>query len=69
MQQILHTPERSATHSFGPQQDASETPSGRSDRRGPEIVTYSIEKLVPQPHAEVAFGLRTVKWLPISSSV
>jgi DNA recombination protein RmuC len=29
----------------------------------------SIEKLVPQPQAEVAFGLRTVKCEPISSSV
>jgi hypothetical protein len=29
----------------------------------------SIEKLVPQPHADFAFGLRTAKWLPINSSV
>jgi hypothetical protein len=29
----------------------------------------SIEKLVPQPQADLAFGLRTAKWLPISSSV
>ena len=29
----------------------------------------SIEKLVPHPHADLAFGLRTAKWLPISSSV
>ena len=30
---------------------------------------YSTEKLVPQPHAELAFGFRTAKWLPINSSV
>ena len=29
----------------------------------------STEKLVPQPQADLAFGLRTAKWLPISSSV
>ncbi len=29
----------------------------------------SSEKLVPHPHADFAFGLRTAKWLPISSSV
>jgi hypothetical protein len=29
---------------------------------------YSTEKLVPQPQAEAAFGLRTVKWAPISAS-
>jgi hypothetical protein len=30
---------------------------------------YSTEKLVPQPQADLAFGLRTAKWLPINSSV
>ena len=29
----------------------------------------SIEKLVPQPQEEVAFGLRTVKWAPIRASL
>jgi hypothetical protein len=29
----------------------------------------STAKLVPQPQADLAFGLRTAKWLPISSSV
>ena len=29
---------------------------------------YSTEKLVPQPQAEAALGLRTVKWAPISAS-
>jgi hypothetical protein len=29
----------------------------------------STEKLVPQPQADLAFGLRTAKWLPISASV
>ena len=32
-------------------------------------VFQSTEKLVPQPQADFAFGLRTAKWLPISSSV
>ena len=29
----------------------------------------STEKLVPQPHADLAFGFRTAKWLPIRASV
>ena len=33
------------------------------------VAGQSIEKLVPQPQADLAFGLRTAKWLPISSSV
>ena len=30
---------------------------------------HSTEKLVPQPQADLAWGFRTAKWLPISSSV
>jgi hypothetical protein len=40
------------------------TPLGASQAlRRPKAVlpVYSIEKLVPQPQADVAFGLRTVK--------
>ena len=29
---------------------------------------YSTAKLVPQPQALLALGLRTAKWLPISAS-
>ena len=29
----------------------------------------SMEKLVPQPQADVALGFFTTKWLPINSSV
>jgi hypothetical protein len=36
---------------------------------GPFAVFQSIEKLVPQPQADLALGLRTAKWLPMSSSV
>jgi hypothetical protein len=41
-------------------------PSGGAAGRS---VLQSTEKLVPQPQADLAFGLRTAKWLPINSSV
>ena len=39
------------------------------ERAGVRGSPHSTEKLVPQPQDELAFGLRTAKWLPISSSV
>jgi hypothetical protein len=42
----------------------------RPKSTGPAVRSVqSSEKLVPQPQADFAFGLRTAKWLPISSSV
>ena len=52
---------------------AAGRPTMAASQIGTDVVgrlpLQSIEKLVPQPQADFAFGLRTAKWLPINSSV
>ena len=52
---------------FQPARDVLLALADRVDVPGGDL--HSTEKLVPQPQADLAFGLRTAKWLPISSSV